>query len=69
MIRRDVLLMGTASPSPAPATAVLMPTIRLLASAKAPPELPAFRAASVWMTSSITLRLRPAQTGIARPVR
>ena len=29
MIRREVLLMGTASPSPAPATAVLIPTIRL----------------------------------------
>ena len=44
-----------------------MPTIRPRASASAPPELPGLRAASVWMTSSITRRLRPDQTGIERP--
>ena len=67
MIRRDVALMGTARPSPTPATAVLMPTIRPRASANAPPELPGLRAASVWMTSSITRRFRPDQTGMERP--
>jgi hypothetical protein len=67
MIRREVALIGTASHSPAPATAVLMPTIRPWASVSAPPELPAFSAASVWMTSSITRRLRPDHAGMERP--
>lgn len=67
MIRREVALTGTARPSPAPATAVLMPTILPRASASAPPELPGLRAASVWMTSSIIRRLRPDQTGMERP--
>ena len=50
-------------PRPTPATAVLMPTTRALASASAPPELPGLSAASVWMTSSIT---RP-RAGSDRP--
>ena len=53
MMSRVVALIGTASPRPTPATAVLTPTIRGGGlSARAPPELPGFRAASVWMTSS-----------------
>ena len=52
MIRREVALIGTASPRPTPATAVLMPMTRPRESASAPPELPGLRAASVWMTSS-----------------
>ena len=49
---RVVALIGTARPSPTPATAVLMPTTRARESASAPPELPGLSAASVWMTSS-----------------
>ena len=56
MIRREVALIGTASPRPTPATAVLMPITRPCESASAPPELPGFSAASVWMTSS-TIRV------------
>ena len=56
--------IGTARPSPRPATAVLMPITRALESASAPPELPGFRAASVWITFSTT---RPAGTGSERP--
>ena len=67
MIRRVVALIGTASPSPTPATAVLMPTTRPVASASAPPELPGLSAASVWMTSSITRPARPARVGSDRP--
>src|SRR4030095_16996656 len=64
MIRRVVGLIGTASPSPIPATAVLTPTTRPRPSASAPPELPGLSAASVWITFSTT---RPAPTGRARP--
>src|SRR6478735_1964104 len=63
MIFLVVALTGTAMPRPTPATAVLMPTTRALASASAPPELPGLSAASVWMTSSIT---RP-RAGSDRP--
>ena len=56
MIRREVALIGTASPRPTPATAVLMPITRPRESASAPPELPGLSAASVWMTSS-TIRV------------
>src|SRR5581483_723790 len=55
-IRRVVSLIGTASPSPTPATAVLIPTTRPTPSARAPPELPGFSAASVWITLS-TIRV------------
>src|SRR3989442_8720331 len=51
-----VRLIGTASPRPIPATAVLTPTSRARQSASAPPELPGFNAASVWMTSSMKRR-------------
>ena len=54
MIRLVVAFIGTARPSPTPATAVLMPTTRPEASASAPPELPGLSAASVWITSSIS---------------
>src|SRR5438270_684707 len=67
MIRRVVSLTGTASPSPQPATAVLMPTTRLAESASAPPELPGLSAASVWMTSSTTRAVRPSRVGSDRP--
>src|SRR6185312_546101 len=67
MIRRVVSLMGTARPSPHPATAVLMPTTRLAESASAPPELPGLSAASVWMTSSTTRAVRPSRVGSERP--
>ena len=46
-----------------PATAVLIPTTRPRASASAPPELPGFSAASVWMTSSTTRIVAPARVG------
>ena len=51
-----VALIGTASPRPMPATAVLMPISRARPSASAPPELPGLSAASVWITFS-TMRL------------
>src|SRR4030095_9459743 len=54
---------ATASPSPKPATAVLMPTTRPAESARAPPELPGLRAASVWMTSSMSRMRRPPRAG------
>ena len=51
-----------------PASAVLMPTTRPAPSTSAPPELPGFRAASVWMTFSTTRRGPPrAPTGRERP--
>ena len=53
MIRRVAALIGTARPSPMPATAVLTPTTRPRPSASAPPELPGLSAASVWITFSI----------------
>ena len=49
-------LIGTARPRPMPATAVLTPISRACQSARAPPELPGFSAASVWMTSSMNRR-------------
>ena len=67
MILRVTSLMGTASPSPTPATAVLMPTTHPCPSASAPPEFPGLRAASVWITFST---MRPAareRTGSDRP--
>ena len=67
MIRRVVSLIGTASPRPQPATAVLMPTTRDAESASAPPELPGLSAASVWMTSSTTRAVRPSRVGSDRP--
>ena len=57
---RVASLIGTASPSPTPATAVLIPTTRPRPSASAPPELPGLSAASVWITLSTT---RPARSG------
>ena len=62
-----VSLTGTASPSPQPATAVLMPTTRLAESASAPPELPGLSAASVWMTSSMTRTVPAERAGSERP--
>ena len=67
MIRRVVGLIGTARPSPMPATAVLMPITRPLPSASAPPELPGFSAASVWITSSMIRCADPLRTGSDRP--
>ena len=67
MIRRLVSFIGTARPSPQPATAVLMPTTRDDESASAPPELPGLSAASVWMTSSTTRAVRPSRVGSDRP--
>jgi hypothetical protein len=55
MIFRVVSLIGTARPRPKPATAVLIPTTWPRPSASAPPELPGFSAASVWMTFSTIL--------------
>ena len=48
-----------------PATAVLMPTTRPRPSTSAPPELPGFSAASVWITSS-TMRAARARAGRQR---
>ncbi len=63
-MRRVESSIGTASPSPNPATAVLIPTTRARPSASAPPEFPGLSAASVWITFSTT---RPAWAGSARP--
>ena len=60
-------LIGTARPSPTPATAVLIPTTVPRASASAPPELPGFKAASVWMTFSISRAAAPERVGSERP--
>jgi hypothetical protein len=67
MMRRVVSLIGTARPSPTPATAVLMPTTSLDELASAPPEFPGLRAASVWMTSSMMRRVPPDRVGSERP--
>src|ERR1022692_2699559 len=67
MMRSVVALTGTARPRPTPASAVLMPTTRPAESASAPPELPGLRAASVWMTSSITRTWAPDRVGSERP--
>ena len=67
MIRRVVALTGTASPTPTPATAVLMPITRAWLSASAPPEFPGFSAASVWITSSISRAAEALRVGSDRP--
>src|SRR5258708_12230815 len=67
MIFRLVELIGTARPSPMPATAVLIPTTRAPESARAPPELPGFSDASVWMTSSTRRTADPPWFGSDRP--
>ena len=64
---RVASLIGTASPSPTPATAVLTPTTRPKESTRAPPELPGFRAASVWITLSIIRTVLPERAGNDRP--
>ena len=50
-----------------PATAVLIPTTRPRTSASAPPELPGFRAASVWMTFSTSRLAWPSRAASERP--
>ena len=60
-------LIGTARPSPMPATAVLIPTTRARPSERAPPELPGFSAASVWITFSTSLPAEPVLVGSERP--
>ena len=71
MIWRVAALIGTASPSPwpthGPTTAVLMPTTSPELIARAPPELPGWRAASVWMTFSTRRLARPDCVVIDRP--
>src|SRR5919106_4297350 len=67
MIFRVVALIGTARPSPTPATAVLTPTTRPRPSDRAPPEFPGFNAASVWMTFSTIRLAEPCLVGRARP--
>ena len=52
---------------PGPTTAVLMPTTRPVLSARAPPELPGWRAASVWITFSTSRVTDPARVGSDRP--
>src|SRR5438132_331450 len=67
MIFRVASSIGTASPRPIPATAVLIPTTVPRPSASAPPELPGLSAASVWITFSTSLVARPELRGSARP--
>ena len=67
MMLRVVSLMGTARPSPNPATAVLIPTTSPVEMASAPPELPGFSAASVWMTLSMMRTVPPDRLGNDRP--
>ena len=62
-----VSLIGTARPSPTPATAVLIPTTRPAPSASAPPELPGLSAASVWITFSTIRVAEPERVGSDRP--
>src|SRR4051794_18903903 len=66
-IRRVVSLIGTARPSPTPATAVLIPTTRPSPFASAPPELPGFSAASVCTTFSTSRCAPRGPTGSDRP--
>src|SRR5215211_6758686 len=66
-MRRVAALIGTARPRPTPATAVLIPTTRPRPSASAPPELPGFSAASVWMTLSTKRVAAPERVGSDRP--
>ena len=67
MILRELASMGTARPSPTPATAVLIPITSARLFARAPPELPGFSAASVWITLSTTSVLFPDRVGSDRP--
>src|SRR2546427_5243596 len=67
MILRVASSIGTASPRPIPATAVLIPTTVPRPSASAPPELPGLSAASVGMTFSPSLVARRELRGSARP--
>src|SRR5256886_5386457 len=63
-----VAFIGTARPRPMPATAVLTPMSLAWESARAPPELPGLRAASVWITSSMKRRLPlPSAVASERP--
>ena len=63
-----VPFIGTARPRPMPATAVLTPIRRACESASAPPELPGFSAASVWITSSMNRRFPlPSAVASERP--
>jgi hypothetical protein len=62
-----VSLIGTASPKPTPATAVLTPITRPSPSASAPPELPGFSAASVWITFSTSRVAERERVGSERP--
>ncbi len=64
---RVASLIGTASPRPTPATAVLTPTTRASPSASAPPELPGLSAASVWITFSTRRPADPERVGSERP--
>src|SRR3954447_17668947 len=66
-IRRVVSLIGTARPSPTPATAVLIPTTQPSPLASAPPELPGFSAASVCTTFSTSRSAPRGPTGSERP--
>src|SRR6185369_11284168 len=50
-----------------PAIAVLTPTTDPRESARAPPELPGFRAASVWITFSTSRLARPSRVASERP--
>src|ERR687893_297767 len=59
--RRVARLIGTARPRPSPATAVLTPTTRSALVTSAPPELPGFSEASVWITLSIVRTISPAR--------
>src|SRR5690348_520248 len=67
MMLRVVSLIGTARPSPYPATAVLIPTTSPDDVASAPPELPGFSAASVWITLSMMRVVPPDRLGSDRP--
>src|SRR6476661_3874844 len=67
MMRRVAELIGTARPSPTPATAVFTPITRPRPSERAPPLLPGLRAASVWITLSMMRAWRPERAGSERP--
>jgi hypothetical protein len=66
-MRLVVALIGTASPKPIPATAVLTPTTFPLPSERAPPEFPGLRAASVWITFSMIRTVLRFRVGRPRP--
>ena len=67
MIPRVAALIGTARPSPTPATAVFTPTTSPWPFTSAPPEFPGLSAASVWITLSMMRTSRPARAGSDRP--